>query len=130
MMHFRYARHTLNLKKLEDFYTSNLNLELLGNFDNHEQYNGLFLGKKNLSWHLEFTENKTLPQHHFDPDDLLVFYPEDIKEYNLIMQNINENNICLLQPNNPYWKENGIYIKDPDGFGIIISDLKIYKDKM
>ena len=51
-MHFRYARHSNNLAALTGFYTQILNFEVLGNFENHEAYDGVFLGKKDLDCHL------------------------------------------------------------------------------
>ncbi|MFN4152491.1 MAG: VOC family protein, partial [Candidatus Sericytochromatia bacterium] len=73
-MKFRIARHTNNLEPLINFYTNYLGLELLGRFKNHSSYDGIFLGKKDLDWHLEFTMSDEKANHIFDEDDLLVFY--------------------------------------------------------
>lgn len=54
-MIFRNARHTHNLNSIIKFYTTILKLEVLGNFKNHNGYDGVFLGKENTDWHLEFT---------------------------------------------------------------------------
>ncbi|WP_394335311.1 hypothetical protein [Lutibacter flavus] len=40
------------------------------------------------------------------------------------MEAINKFNIKIEKAKNPYWNENGILIKDPDGFNIIVSSLK------
>ena len=53
-MIFRHARHTSCLDKIEKFYTDIVGLEKLGSFENHSNYNGIFLGHKNSNWHLEF----------------------------------------------------------------------------
>lgn len=120
-MKFRYARHTKDLAEIQNFYTKILGFEILGKFENHDNYNGIFLGKKDRNWHLEFTVSDEIPDREFDEDDLLVFYPETIIEYENILRNIDKNSIKILKPKNPYWIENGIFIKDTDGFGIIIS---------
>lgn len=60
-MNFRYARHTRDLNKIERFYTEVVGLENLGGFKNHSGYDGLFLGHRNTSWHLEFTVSEDLP---------------------------------------------------------------------
>lgn len=119
-MKFRRAQHTSNLKKVEEFYTSILGFTILGEFKNHDNYNGLFLGLPDENWELEFTEDGSKPDHFRDEDDLLVFYPLNIGNYNQIIQNCVKNSIEFHQPKNPYWKTNGIYIKDPDEYGIIV----------
>ncbi|GGF81054.1 VOC family protein [Wenyingzhuangia marina] len=123
-MIFRAARHTHNLEVISKFYVDVLNLELLGSFKNHDGYDGVFIGKQECDWHLEFTISKHKAQHTFDEDDLFVFYPQNEKEYSLILKNIHQNNISLSVPKNPYWAKNGILIQDPDGYNIIISHLK------
>ncbi|NAW50264.1 phosphoribosylanthranilate isomerase [Elizabethkingia argentiflava] len=119
-MKFRYARHTSNLQIIKQFYTHILGLEVLGVFEDHEGYEGLFLGKKNENWHLEFTASLTTPKHFPAADDLLVFYPESTQELNLISERITTSKITRFTPQNPYWEKKAIYIKDPDGYGVII----------
>ena len=124
-MTFRIARHTNNLKSIIDFYTQVLGLTILGNFENHDNYDGVFLGENGLDWHLEFTTSTEKAQHKFDEDDLLVFYPNSQDEYDFIIQQIEQNNIPKIKTKNPYWNKNGVIIKDPDGYNVVISDLKI-----
>ena len=124
-MTFRFARHTNNLEKIKSFYTEVLGLEILGGFQNHNNYDGVFIGKSNENWHLEFTQNQEKANHSFDDDDILVFYPKTKIEYDLILQNIQNKNIKLIESKNPYWNENGKLFLDPDGYRIVISNLKI-----
>ena len=124
-MELRCARHTNDLKSITDFYTEILGLELLFSFENHNGYNGIFLGKSGQSWHLEFTSSATQAVHTFDEEDLLVFYPTDQEEYNQIINRIDLNGIKKEKPVNPFWIENGVMIKDPDGFGVIVSNMKV-----
>lgn len=121
----RFARHTNNLKPLIDFYVDILGLEVLGNFENHDNYNGVFLGKPDLAWHLEFTESLVEAQHHFDEDDILVFYPTNQKEYETIIEKINSKKIKKINPTNPYWQKNGIMIQDPDGYRVVVCNMKV-----
>lgn len=123
-MIFRFARHTNDLEKLLFFYTTILDLDLLGSFKNHNDYDGIFLGKENLDWHLEFTRTNEIVNFNFKEDDVLVFYPETQDEYDTILLNISENSIKTISAKNPYWNENGKMILDPDGYRIIISNLK------
>ncbi|MCF8238631.1 MAG: VOC family protein [Saprospiraceae bacterium] len=124
-MHFRYARHSNDLKKLTDFYSGILNLDILGGFQDHDGYNGVFLGPNDGNWHLEFTESPDAPNHSFDEEDNLVFYPENRLVYDQILQRIHRENIPLVKPKNPYWETHGVMILDPDGFRVVISGDRI-----
>ncbi len=126
-MDFRIARHSQNIEKLKYFYTSIFDFEVLGSFKYHDGYDGVFLGKPDENWHLEFTQNAEKPDSKFDDDDVLVFYPTTSDEYQSILNNIEKYKIPMLEPKNPYWKSNGITIEDCDHFKIIISDARIIK---
>lgn len=120
-MIFRYARHTTDLDRIEKFYTEIVGLEKIGEFKNHANYDGLFLGFYNQDWHLEFTVSEGKPASSFDNDDLLVFYLESEAEIDKIKKRIQRNKINLKTPKNPYWAKNGLMISDPDGFKIVFS---------
>lgn len=124
-MVLRVARHTDNLELLVKFYTEVIGLDIIGEFKNHEGYDGVFLGKENLDWHLEFTTSDEKATHQPDLDDLLVFYPQTRATYDRLLERIAANNIPHTQAKNPYWNQNGILILDPDNYGIIISGLRI-----
>lgn len=126
-MVFRYARHTQNLEKLIYFYTSVLEFEVIGKFEDHNGYDGVFLGKADENWHLEFTQDGNVPESKSDDDDILVFYPETLEEFQKILANIEYHKVPTLTPKNSYWKENGICFEDCDHYKIIISDLRITK---
>ena len=124
-MTFRYARHTNNLEQLKSFYIDVLGLELLGGFENHDGYNGVFIGKQEENWHLEFTQSDEIANHTFDDDDLLIFYPSSKLEFEWLQEKLKNHSIQFVKSKNPYWNENGIQFLDPDGFGIVISHLNI-----
>lgn len=123
-MKFRFARHTNNLENIKSFYIKVLGFELLGSFENHDNYNGIFIGKPQFDWHLEFTQSNEIVNFEFNEDDALVLYPEDISKYNDLINSIEKHNINFIKAKNPYWNENGKMILDPDGYRIIISNLK------
>ncbi len=120
-MTLRIARHTANLQKTEVFYTKVIGLQKLGCFQNHSGYNGIFLGHPQQDWHLEFTCSYHAPDNHFDEDDLLVFYVNSAIEIAEIENSFSKQNIPVIVPKNPYWKENGIMIADPDGYRIVFA---------
>ena len=124
-MILRTARHTNNLDAIRNFYVEILGLRELGAFENHDGYDGIFLGIENSDWHLEFTISSEKAVHTFAADDFLVFYPKTQTSYDIIIKQIESRHLKIHSPRNPYWKNNGILIKDPDGFGIIVSNLKI-----
>ena len=126
-MHLRVARHTNNLKEIENFYVHVLGFERLGGFQNHNNYDGVFIGKPDLDWHFEFTQSATKVAHVFDEDDILVLYPDTIRKYNLMYMQIMDHNIEFIEAVNPYWNENGRMFLDPDGYRIVISPLKATK---
>ena len=123
-MKFRLARHTNDLVPIVKFYKDILGLEIIGKFKNHENYDGVFLGRRGLDWHLEFTTSNESPIHKPDDDDLLVFYVDTEKQYIKIKERFKAAGIKPLSPKNPYWNDNGSTYKDPDGFRIVISILK------
>ncbi|WP_313026828.1 VOC family protein [Soonwooa sp.] len=124
-MIFRVARHTSNIEKLSHFYSSILGFEVLGSFKNHDNYDGVFLGKRNENWHLEFTQSNEASKAVFDDDDILVFYPTSQSEYDQILENLKKHQVPIFEPKNSYWKVNGKCFEDCDRHKIIVSHLKI-----
>lgn len=120
-MKLRTARHTANLQPIIDFYCGVLDLEILGEFHNHDGYDGVFIGNRGSDWHLEFTVSSEKPQHEPDDDDLLVFYAESDAEFEHLVGQFSSNNIEPVAAKNPYWNANGKTYTDPDGFRIVIS---------
>lgn len=120
-MKLRIARHTNDLNRMIDFYGRILGLKILGEFKNHQNYDGIFLGMPDADWHLEFTSSNNPPIHQPDDDDLLVFYASSIEEFTALKNKLITNHIKSVAPANPYWAKNGITFEDPDGFRIVIS---------
>jgi len=124
-MKFRIARHTTDLNRIIDFYGRILGLKVLGDFKDHHQYNGVFMGLPGEGWHLEFTVSNKPPEHKPDNDDLLVFYASSLTEFADIKKRFVINKVKHVKPANPYWEKNGITFEDPDGFRIVISIVRI-----
>jgi catechol 2,3-dioxygenase-like lactoylglutathione lyase family enzyme len=120
-MKLRVARHTINLERIIWFYCDLLGLEVLGKFEDHDGYNGVFLGLKNTGWHLEFTTSAHPPQHEPDEDDLLVFYQQSAAEYEALKHKLETHNATMVTARNPYWDTNGCTYLDPDGYRVVIA---------
>lgn len=123
-MFLRVARHTNNLENIENFYVNILGFERLGGFKNHNNYDGIFIGKSGLDWHFEFTQSEAKANHIFDEDDVIVLYPKTILDYNELINRLLRNNILTITAINPFWNENGKMFQDPDGYRIVVSPLK------
>jgi hypothetical protein len=100
-------------------------LELLGGFENHNGYDGVFIGKPNENWYLEFTKSDEIVTFNFGEEDILVFYPNTKLEFELIHDKLKTNKMEFIKAKNSYWNENGKMILDPDGYRVVISHLKI-----
>lgn len=120
-MKMRVARHTSSLQPLIDYYVGLLELTVLGDFKDHDGYNGVFLGFPAESWHLEFTESEEPAVHKADEDDLLVFYAGSAVEYQNLLARAASMNIPEVEAKNPYWTANGKTFLDPDGFRLVIT---------
>lgn len=76
---FRIARPTNQLDKFIAFYEEGLGLKRVGEFWNHEGYDGIMFGLPDSQYHLEFTQSKEkmeLPQPA--KEHLLVFMWETV----------------------------------------------------
>lgn len=120
-MKLRYARHTNKLEDLKTFYTQVLGLEVLGHFENHNRYDGIFLGFPDLDWHLEFTQSNQMADHQPDADDLLVLYFQSHEKIQAIIEKAQAQGIEPTPSQNPYWQKNGTELKDPDGYGVMLT---------
>lgn len=122
---FRIARPTNKFDEVISFYKDGLGLELLGGFEDHDGYDGVFLGLPNFDYHLEFTRHKdTVNCLAPTKDNLLVFYLEDKNEILSTETRLNELGYFPVEPENPYWKNNAVTFEDPEGWRIVLVDGK------
>lgn len=120
-MKLRVARHTADLNRIVKFYSELFGLAIIGSFQNHQGYDGVFLGDPAFDWHLEFTSSEEKPAHYSNEEDLLVFYKKSKEEFSAFRELLRELNIEPVKAKNPYWEENGFMFLDPDGYRIVIS---------
>jgi len=120
-MKLRIARHTTDLHSIVDFYTKLLGLEVLGSFNNHDGYDGVFIGALESDWHLEFTASSDIPNQITDEDDFIVFYVKSKFEQDAIREKCVKYDVPLLTAKNPYWNKDGLIFSDPDNYRIIVA---------
>lgn len=118
---FRIARPTNQLEKLIDFYEKGLGLERIGEFWQHEGYDGIMLGLPDNQYHIEFTQSEEIMElPHPTKEHLFVFYVANRFERDKIVNRL----ACLgyqeAEPENPYWGRGGVTIEDPDGWRIVL----------
>jgi catechol 2,3-dioxygenase-like lactoylglutathione lyase family enzyme len=122
---FRVARPTNQLKKIIEFYTKGLGLEMVGSFTDHDGYDGVMFGLPDVDYHLEFTQHiNAKPIASPSDDNLLVFYIPNLEDRNTIVARLESMGYPAVEPENPYWKLNGITICDPDGWRIVLQNTR------
>lgn len=123
VVQFRIARPTDQLDKVVEFYRDGVGLKVVGSFDKHDGYDGVMLGLPEVGYHLEFTqhENGSLCPAPTE-DNLLVFYIPDLEARNTIVKRLNAMGYPEVEPENPYWKNAGVTIEDPDGWRIVLQN--------
>ncbi|MBJ8031961.1 VOC family protein [Bacillus pseudomycoides] len=118
---FRVARPTDKFEEVINFYEKGLGLKRIGEFQNHEGYDGVMFGLPDVEYHLEFTRHVNgSPCPAPTKDNLLVFYMPDKNEIEKITNRLNKIGYYEVEPENPYWKEKGTTIEDPDGWRIVL----------
>jgi hypothetical protein len=123
VVQFRIARPTDQLDKVMEFYRDGVGLKVVGSFDKHDGYDGVMLGLPEVGYHLEFTQHENgSPCPAPTEDNLLVFYIPDLEARDIIVKRLNAMGYPEVEPENPYWKNAGVTIEDPDGWRIVLQN--------
>jgi len=118
---FRIARPTDKLEQVIDFYEKGLGLKRVGEFQNHDGYDGVMFGLPSLEYHIEFTRHVSgSPCPAPTKDNLLVFYMPNKNDIEEIKRRLTKMGYHEVEPENPYWKRKGITIEDPDGWRVVL----------
>src|SRR5262245_18712272 len=116
-MQIRFARHTNRLDELVRFYRDGLGLVEIGRFGGHNGYDGVFLAVPGTGAQLEFTTGGLhgAPAPH--PETLLVLYLGSREGVDRACERVR---VEPVEAANPYWREHGITLADPDGFRVVL----------
>ncbi|KAF0855976.1 VOC family protein [Pantoea dispersa] len=121
--HMRIARPVTQLERSVLMFSQGLDLQKIAEFHDHDGFNGVMLGRKDLDWHLEFT---CCPGHPVIPspteDDLLVLYYPDENAWKLACESMVEAGFKRTNSFNPYWDVNGQTFVDPDGYRVVMQN--------
>ena len=122
--HIRIARPTDNINELLSFYRDGLGFKALGEFHDHEGFDGIMVGLEGAPYHLEFTHNK---QHTVGraptQDNLLIFYLPDNHVFNAAVERMEKCGFKASASFNPYWDRCGKTFFDPDGYGVVLANM-------
>jgi catechol 2,3-dioxygenase-like lactoylglutathione lyase family enzyme len=119
----RIARPTDNLAEIIKLYRDGLGLEVLTDFYDHEGFDGVILGDKASSYHLEFTHHRgTLVGKAPTADNLLVFYIEDKEEWERRCIQAESSGFKTVVSYNPYWDIEGKTFEDYDGYRVVLQN--------
>ena len=117
----RVARPTDQLDRVVSFYRDGLGLPVIGSFQGHAGYDGVMLGLPGTTYHLEFTQHEAgSPGRAPSADNLLVLYMEDPVAITTLVVRLLAMGYPPVPPENPYWKERGVTIEDPDGWRVVL----------
>jgi len=119
----RVARPTDQLEAVLCFYQKGLGLQLLGQFQDHDGFDGVMLGSPGAPYHLEFTCRRGhVAGRAPTQDNLLVFYIPDLGEWQAALQRMREHGYEAVAAFNPYWDRLGRTFEDPDGYRVVLQN--------
>jgi catechol 2,3-dioxygenase-like lactoylglutathione lyase family enzyme len=121
--HLRVARPTDDLEAVVKFYRDGLGFEVLGEFNDHDGFDGVMLGHWGAGYHLEFTRKKGHTAGRAPTEDnLLVFYLPDRDEWLRAVGRLEGEGCQAVKSFNSYWDKRGKTFADPDGYRVVLQN--------
>jgi hypothetical protein len=119
----RVARACVDVDALADQYARGLGFEVLGQWRDHEGFDGAVLGHRRAPYHLEFirahVEPEPPPPH---PENLLVFYLPDTADWTERCTAAEAAGFRSVPNANPYWERVGRTYADREGGRVILQN--------
>lgn len=126
----RIARPSDDLDALLPFYRDGLGLEVLAQFENHDGFDGVMLGRKGAPYHFEFTRKRGHPVGRAPTEDnLTIFYLPDLKDWTAAIERMQSAGFNAVEAFNPYWDRKGRTFEDPDGYRIVLQNASWGEDR-
>ncbi|KAK5634579.1 hypothetical protein RRF57_010292 [Xylaria bambusicola] len=123
--HLRIARPTDSIQSLLPFYVNGLGFEVKLSFSGHEGFDGVILASSASGYHLEFTQHASHPAGRAPtPDNLLVFYMPDETLHQRAVARMKRAGFEPVESFNPYWDRCGATFEDPDGYRVVLANMK------
>jgi catechol 2,3-dioxygenase-like lactoylglutathione lyase family enzyme len=121
--HLRVARPTDDLDAVTRFYLDGLGFKVVGEFKEHEGFDGVMLGHAGSGFHLEFTRKHGHEAGRAPTDDnMLVFYLPDREEWERAVRRMEAQGFNSVEPFNLYWKKLGKTFAEPDGYRVVLQN--------
>ena len=121
--HMRIAKPVANLERSFLMYSKGLGLHKIAEFNDHDGFNGIMLGRGDLDWHIEFTFCRNHPvQPLHTEEDLLVLYYSEEKEWDTACERMIGAGFRMTTSFNPYWDANGRTFVDLYGYRVVIQN--------
>lgn len=121
--HLRVARPTDNLEAVVRFYRDGLGLDVLFEFNDHDGFDGVMLGRKGAGYHLEFTRKKGHSAGKAPTEDnLLVFYVPAVSQWQRALDRMEQHGYRPVKAFNAYWDQHGKTFADPDGYRVVLQN--------
>jgi len=119
----RVARATDKLDAIRDMYRVGLGLEILGEFKDHQGFDGVNIGQSGQRYHLEFTYSPgqrvvVAPSE----DQLLVFYIPKRGQWESRCRQMVAAGFRTVAAFNPYWDVRGKTFEDIDGYRVVVQN--------
>ena len=119
----RIARPTDNLAQLKEQYINGLGFKLIGEFNNHEGFDGVIIGHDSHPYHLEFTHHKGERVGRAPTkDNLLVFYIPELGTWEQACLSMELAGFSKVTSYNPYWDKQGLTFEDIDGYRVVLQN--------
>jgi uncharacterized protein YhfF len=121
--HLRIARPVTDLARSVRMYRQALGWQVLGEFADHEGFDGAMLGHATAGYHFEFTTQRA---GHVAPaptaEDLVVLYMPVVAEWHAACRSMVTAGFVEVAPFNPYWATHGRTFADPDGYRVVLQN--------
>lgn len=121
--HMRIAKPVTDLERASRMYSQGLGIHKIAEFNDHDGFDGIMLGREDLGWHIEFT---FCHKHPVQPvpceEDLLVLYYADKNEWMHVCERVVDVGFIVTTSFNPYWDVNGKTFVDPKGYRVVIQN--------
>ncbi len=119
--HLRIARPTDRLAEIVAMYCEGIGFEVLGDFADHEGFDGAMIGHPEAGYHLEFThERGATAGGSPSAEHLLVFYEPDEAAWEAACQRMVKAGFAVVPAHNPYWDVRGRTFEDADGYRVVL----------
>ncbi|HEX3122499.1 MAG TPA: VOC family protein [Rhodanobacteraceae bacterium] len=117
------ARPVSDLAKTTTMYRRGLGLRIVGNFENHDGFDGVMLAFASADYHFEFTHcrNDAAPPAAAI-EDLIVLYIPDPAEWTATCASMLDAGFRRVGSSNPYWEVHGRTFEDADGYRIVLQN--------